>query len=76
MPDHVQVFLCERPSVAPSQIVLYLKGWTSSTLGFKNTKISELLPILSVLAGMFHQRPLENTLNKTKTYKSGFSSSP
>ncbi|MHA2298969.1 MAG: transposase [Candidatus Hodarchaeales archaeon] len=32
MQDHVHLFLGARPSVAPSQIVLYLKGWTSSVL--------------------------------------------
>ena len=32
LPDHVHLFLSARPSVAPSQIALYLKGWTSRVL--------------------------------------------
>ena len=32
MPDHVHLFLSARPSVAPSQIALYIKGWTSRVL--------------------------------------------
>jgi putative transposase len=32
MPDHVHLFLGTRPDVAPSQIALYLKGWTSRVL--------------------------------------------
>ncbi|MFX0066581.1 MAG: IS200/IS605 family transposase [Candidatus Hermodarchaeota archaeon] len=32
MPDHVHLFLSVKPNVAPSQIALYLKGWTSKVL--------------------------------------------
>ncbi|MFX1253222.1 MAG: IS200/IS605 family transposase [Promethearchaeota archaeon] len=32
MPNHVHLFLSAKPSVAPSQIALYLKGWTSKVL--------------------------------------------
>ncbi|MFX0063807.1 MAG: IS200/IS605 family transposase [Candidatus Hermodarchaeota archaeon] len=32
MPDHVHLFLSGKRRVAPSQMALYLKGWTSKVL--------------------------------------------